>query len=143
MAQAIIIIHICKGIRTLAYGHKDIKRIVAERCNSASAGENDMELEQEDEEPEEVEEEIPDESDEQLEILADRIYLKVNSITNSKESKESTLRAIEECSGGRIKEQDSEKFLELMRDNSLYSLEKKNLLKMRVKNLLMFRKKKL
>ncbi len=111
------------------------------RCNSDEAGSGDAdEVEEEEDEENEEEEE---ESEEQLDQLADRIYLKVQSIPICKSPKERTLQEIEEWSSGRIKVSDSEKFLELLRDNSIFSLHKLDLIKMRVKNLLIFRSKKL
>lgn len=144
------------GIRTLAYGHTDIKRIIkaektkqetaraaagaAEACSSKNTDGQQKDVGDVGDGEEEEEEE--EETDEQLEQLSDRIYLKALSIPILGARNRPTFESMERLSGGRIKPIDSERFLEVWADDTLSTLDKKNIMKLRIKTLLEYRKKK-
>jgi len=69
------------GIRTLAYGHKDIKRIVSERNNQMEAACASADNQTEDDDAPHEEEKEEEETPVQLNQLAERIYFKVRSIS--------------------------------------------------------------
>ncbi len=134
----------CIGITTLAYGHKDIKRIEPQRhdlstCESAAAADEEQ-LEEGDGAATAEGMEIA-ETEQQVDELTERIYYKIQSIPICYNKKEPMFEAVERRSGGRITPLDCEKFLELLNDKSRFTLDIVNTLKMRIKNLLMFRKK--
>ena len=128
------------GIRTLAYGHKDIKRIVSERNNQMEAACASADNVTEDDGAPHEEEKEEEETPVQLNQLAERIYFKVRSI--SKEDEETAFDLIEGWSGGRIRPIDCEKFVELLSDERSFELDKLDTLMTRIKNLLSYRKRK-
>ncbi len=129
------------GIRTLAYGHKDIKRIVSERNNQMEAACASADnVTEDDDAPHEEEKEEEEETPVQLNQLAERIYFKVRSI--SKEDEETAFDLIEGWSGGRIRPIDCEKFVELLSDERSFELDKLDTMMTRIKNLLSYRKRK-
>ena len=128
------------GIRTLAYGHKDIKRIVSERNNQREAACASADNQTEDDDAPHEEEKEEEETPVQLNQLAERIYFKVRSI--SKEDEETAFDLIEGWSGGRIRPIDCEKFVELLSDERSFELDKLDTMMTRIKNLLSYRKRK-
>ena len=128
------------GIRTLAYGHKDIKRIVSERNNQMEAACASADNQTEDDDAPHEEEKEEEETPVQLNQLAERIYFKVRSI--SKEDEETAFDLIEGWSGGRIRHIDCEKFVELLSDERSFELDKLDTMMTRIKNLLSYRKRK-
>ena len=139
----VILLHVCIGVTTLAYGHKDIKRIVGEQRNQHSdsrcgatagieagglVGEEAVELE--------------NETEEQVNQLTERLYLKIQSIPICHERIKTAIDDVCRLSGGRITPLDAEKFLELLSEDSRFTLDKTNTLRIRIKNLLKFRSRK-